>query len=211
MGYSDFIKLCIRWFDNKVDTSVDNSRLSDAKFRHRVSSAVPPQQAPISESCYTPTMHLEEPDLALVEQFFADRGLLAERIPKTTGKTPDFKILRDQTVGAFCEVKSPQDVFQERLNDAIRAAPEGQYRGVIESGPVSRQYRCMERAATKAAAQFNAVNPAHAQPNILMFVNHDTTSHQGDFEEAVTGCFRSVPAWMESEEDSRISIDRIHH
>jgi hypothetical protein len=132
-------------------------------------------------------MHLEEPDLALVERFFTDRGLVAERIPKTTGKTPDFKILRDATVVAFCEVKSPQDVFQERLNDAIRAAPEGQRGGVIESGPVSRQYRCMERAATKAAAQFNAVNPAHALPNILMFVNHDTTSYQGDFEEAVTG------------------------
>jgi hypothetical protein len=89
-------------------------------------------------------------------------------------------------------VKSPQDVFQERLNKAICAAPEEQGGRLVESGPVSRHYRCMERAATKAAAQFNAVNPRHAQPNILMFVNHDTTSHQGDFEEAVTGHFSGI-------------------
>jgi hypothetical protein len=137
-------------------------------------------------------MHLEEPDLALVERFFTDRGLVAERIPKTTGKTPDFRILRDRTVVAFCEVKSPQVVFQERLDDAIRQAPEGQFGGVIETDTVSRQYRCLERAATKAAAQFNAVNASHAQPNILMFVNHDTTSRMFDFEEAVTGCFGGI-------------------
>jgi hypothetical protein len=137
-------------------------------------------------------MHLEEPDLVLVERFFADRRSLAVRIPKTTGKTPDFKILRGSTVVAFCEVKSPQDVFQERLNKSICAAPEGQGGHLVESGTVSRQYRCMERAATKAATQFNAVNPSHAQPNILMLVNHDTTSHQGDFEEAVTGHFGGI-------------------
>jgi hypothetical protein len=45
----------------------------------------------------------------------------------------------------------------------------------------------MERAAQKATAQFNAVNPSHAIPNILMIVNHDTTSYEGDFVEAVTG------------------------
>ena len=128
-------------------------------------------------------VHLEEPDLVFVERFFVDRRSLAVRIAKTTEKTPDFKILRGSTVVAFCEVKSPQDVFQERLNKAICAAPQGQGGRLVERGTVSRQYRCMERAATKAAAQFNAVNPLHAQPNILMFVNQDATSHQGDFEE----------------------------
>jgi hypothetical protein len=131
--------------------------------------------------------HQEEPDLMLVQAFFAKRGLAAERIPETTAKTTDFKILRDTKVVAFCEVKSPQDVFPERVTAAILQAPEGQYGGVIESGPVSRQYRCMERAAQKATAQFNAVNPSHEIPNILMIVNHDTTSYEGDFVEAVTG------------------------
>jgi hypothetical protein len=134
----------------------------------------------------------EEPDLSFVERFVADRRLVAERIPQSAGKTPDFRILRGSVLAAFCEVKSPQDVFQERLDEAIRQAPEGQFGGVIESGTVSRQYRCMDRAAKKAAAQFNAVNPSHAVPNILMFVNHDTTSRQGDFEEAVTGCFGGI-------------------
>jgi hypothetical protein len=134
----------------------------------------------------------EEPDLAVVERFFAERGLVAKRIPQATEKTPDFKIIRNVTVVSFCEVKSPQDVFQERLTDAIRQAPEGRYGGVVRSGTVSRQYLCMERAAKKAAAQFNAANASHTVPNIVLFVNHDTTSHQGDFEEAVTGCFGGI-------------------
>ena len=124
----------------------------------------------------------EEPDLTLARQFFADRGLVAQRIPHRAGKTPDFRILRARTLVAFCEVKSPQDVFQERLSEAIRQAPEGHFGAMIRTGTVSRQYLCMESAAKKALVQFNAVNPSHEQRNILLFVNHDTTSHQSDFE-----------------------------
>lgn len=129
----------------------------------------------------------EEPDLVLVEEFFAALGLRAERIPEATVKTPDFEILRDAELVAFCEVKSPQNVFAERMNDAINQAPPGQYGGIFESGPVSRQYRCMERAAIKAVEQFNSVNASHAVPNILMIVNHDRFSYESDFVEAVTG------------------------
>ena len=149
----------------------------------------------------------EEPDLALVQKFLAERGLVAERIPKTTAKTTDFKILRNSQVVAFCEVKSPQDVFQERVTAAILQASEGQYGGVIESGTVSRQYRCMERAAKKAAAQFNSVNPSHAIPNILMIVNHDTTSYEEDFEEAVTGYFNGVRTIVKSLREEIPEID----
>jgi hypothetical protein len=131
--------------------------------------------------------HQEERDLVLVQQFFAARELMAERIPETTVKTTDFKILRNSELVAFCEVKSPQDVFAGRVKDAIIEVPGGQCGGVIESGPVSRQYRCMERAAKKAVAQFNSVNASHAVPNILMIVNHDAFSYEGDFVEAVTG------------------------
>lgn len=131
--------------------------------------------------------HQEEPDLLLVRQFFAARELLAERIPQGTAKTADFKIVRDANVVAFCEVKSPQDVFAERVRDAIGEAPPGQLAGVVERGSASRQYRCMERAARKAVAQFNSVNAPHAVPNILMIVNHDTFSYESDFVEAVTG------------------------
>lgn len=88
---------------------------------------------------------------------------------------------------AFCEVKSPQDVFDERLTAAILEAPDGQYGVHIEVGPTSRQYRRMRGAAKQAVAQFNSVNLSHSVPNILMFVNHDSHSYEFDFVETITG------------------------
>jgi hypothetical protein len=133
--------------------------------------------------------HQEGVDLLLVQEFFAARELLAPRIPETSNaKTTDFKILRGAALVAFCEVKSPQDVFDERLTAAILEAPEGQYGGNIEVGPTSRPYRRMRGAAKQAVAQFNSVNPSpRSVPNILMFVNHDRHSHEFDFVETITG------------------------
>ena len=96
----------------------------------------------------------EDADHRIVRDFFAKRGLLAERIVETVTKTPDFRIRRGAAVVAFCEVKSPQDVFSDRVTDAIR---EGNA-GIIETsyGNDYRQARCIERAAIKAEAQFVA-------------------------------------------------------
>jgi hypothetical protein len=126
----------------------------------------------------------EDADHRIVQHFFARRGLIAERIPEAVSKTPDFRI-RDAEVVAFCEVKSPQDVFIERVEEAIR----GSKGGISEMGYGNdyRQARCIERAATKAAAQFAAVNSGHIVPNILMIVNHDTVSLYDDFSQAITG------------------------
>lgn len=127
-------------------------------------------------------------DLRVAEQFFVARGLKAQRIPETSSaKTTDFKILRGAALVAFCEVKSPQDVFGERLTGAILQAPEGRYGGIIETGPTSRQYKRMKGAAKQAVAQFNAVSPSRSVPNILFFVNHDSTSYEFDFVETITG------------------------
>jgi hypothetical protein len=127
----------------------------------------------------------EESDLQMVEQFFAEHGLKAERIPKATTKTPDFKILQSGDVVAFCELKSPQDVFSERVEDTIKEGGSG----IVETGYGNdyRQARCIARAATKAAVQFTAVNPGHSVPNILLLVNHDTVSLYDDFSQAITG------------------------
>ena len=43
----------------------------------------------------------EDADHRIVQRFFNLRGLIAERIPDTTTKTPDFKIKRDAKVVAF--------------------------------------------------------------------------------------------------------------
>ena len=150
----------------------------------------------------------EMKDHAIVDHFFAARGLLAGRIPETgLSKTPDFRILRDTKPAAFCEVKSPQDVFEERVVAAILRAPPGHYGGIIERGPVSRQYRCMERAAKKAVVQFNSVNLSRAIPNILMIVNHDTRSYESDFVEAVTGYVEGLGKTARSLRDDIPEID----
>jgi hypothetical protein len=117
--------------------------------------------------------------------------LIAERIPETVGKTPDFKIKRGAEVVAFSEVKSPQDVFIERVEEAIR----GGKAGMIETGYGNdyRQARCIERAARKAAAQFAAANSGHAVPNILIIVNRDTVSLYEDFSQAIIGVRDKVP------------------
>ena len=132
----------------------------------------------------------EAADHLLMQQFFAARGLVAERIPEMTTKTPDFRILRGAEVVAYCEVKSPRDVFAERVEDAIR---EGKG-GIIETGYGNdyRQGRCISRAAAKAAAQFEAINPAHLVPNILLIVNYDTFCLEDDFTQVITGELGSV-------------------
>jgi hypothetical protein len=76
-------------------------------------------------------------------------------------------------------------VFGDRVTDAIRAGNAG----IIETGYGNdyRQARCIERAATKAEAQFIAVNASHTVPNILIIVNHDKVSLYDDFSQAITG------------------------
>jgi hypothetical protein len=129
----------------------------------------------------------EKADHLVVQNFFAEQGLLADPIREQITKTPDFRILRGAETVAFCEVKYPQDIFTERLTAAIRQAPDGQIGGIIEHGHPSRQYRCLERAATKAAAQFESINPSHSVPNVLMVVNHDAYSYEDDFREVLIG------------------------
>ncbi len=96
--------------------------------------------------------HQEEHDFVAVQQFFAERGLKLERIPNTTTKTPDFQILRGDIVVAYCEVKSPQDVFPERIADAIRQATGA----IIDIGNDTRQGRCIARAAGKSGTAIHS-------------------------------------------------------
>jgi hypothetical protein len=129
----------------------------------------------------------EDDDYVVVKRFFTRKGLVAERIPESVSKTPDFKIKRGAEVVAFCEVKSPQDIFDERLTDAILSGKGG----IVETGYGNdyRQARCIERAAQKAAAQFHAANPAYDVPNILVVVNHDKYAVVDDFVQSLTGTF----------------------
>lgn len=137
----------------------------------------------------------EDDDHLIVRDFFSRKKLQAAPIPETASKTPDFTVSRDGEVVGFCEVKSPQDIFTERANDAIVAAPAGAVAGAYDIGYGNdyRQARCIKRAAEKAAAQFEAANPAHSVPNILLVVNHDAHADVEDFVQILTGTFRGSP------------------
>jgi hypothetical protein len=78
-------------------------------------------------------------------------------------------------------VKSPQDVFIDRVEESIRRGQAG----TIEIGCRNdyRQARCINliRAAAKSAAQLAGVNAGHTVPNIFMIVNRDTVSLYDDF------------------------------
>jgi hypothetical protein len=148
----------------------------------------------------------EDADLQFAEQFFTSRGLTVERIREGTTKTPDFRLRRGSEVVGFCEVKSPQDIFVERAERAVNDGA-GQLSGVVERGFTSRQYRCIDRAARKAAEQLRAANPSHSVPNILMVVNHDNYAVEEDFAEAITGYFKGQRVIAETVRDAIPEID----
>lgn len=128
----------------------------------------------------------EAADLAIVEAYFKSLGLTVERFSKEKrkiDKTPDFKVMRDKELVAYCEVKSPRDDWLiEQLDDA----EPGETVGGARHDPI---FNRLARLIEKAASQFDAVNPEREVPNIVFLVNHDVASHAGDLYETLTGLF----------------------
>jgi hypothetical protein len=131
----------------------------------------------------------ETDDLSVVERLlFKKSGIVLERFNRhetLAGRTPDFKVMRDGKLFAFCEVKSPRDDW---LEEQIETAPPGQLVGGPRSDPT---FNRIARHIEKAASQLHAVNADHALPNILVFVNHADASHRGDLVETLTGTFET--------------------
>jgi len=131
----------------------------------------------------------ETDDLSVVEHLlFKEPGIVLERFNRhetLAGRTPDFKIMRDGKLFAFCEVKSPRDDW---LEEQIDSAPYGQLVGGARPDPT---FNRIARHIGKAASQFHAVNADHALPNILVFVNHADASHRNDLVETLTGTFET--------------------
>jgi len=129
----------------------------------------------------------EAPDLELAEKLlFSPHGLKLEKIEETIAeRTPDFRVIQDGNLVAFCEVKSPRDDW---LGNQLDTAPSGQIVGGRRNDPV---FNRIARHIEKAATQFDVVNNGRMVPNILVFVNHDRASHYGDLLETVTGEFHT--------------------
>jgi hypothetical protein len=94
-----------------------------------------------------------------------------------SGKTPDFKLLKDGTLHGFCEVKSPRDNY-------VFGAPNESGFAVRENVPTRRKLGSHIRQASK---QFKAVNPGHRLPNIVVFVNHAPGLERADLFATLSG------------------------
>lgn len=81
-------------------------------------------------------------------------------------KTPDFKLMKDGQLRGYCEVKSPDDKW---VFDFPSDLKPDELRAEVRPDPAAPN---LALHIEKAAQQFDSVNPDHALPNILAFVNH---------------------------------------
>jgi hypothetical protein len=132
----------------------------------------------------------EDSDLALVEELlFAGKGLELERFDRAetlAGRTPDFRVRREGTLKAFCEVKSPRDDW---LDEQLDKAQPGQ---IVGGARKDATFNRIARHVAKAATQFEAVNASRSVPNILVVVNHADATGFGDLQETLTGMFHTT-------------------
>lgn len=128
----------------------------------------------------------EDDDQKLAEEIiFSPNHLVLLKIPRSSERTPDFRVISNGAVVAYCELKSPQDDWLDKLLDLAKSF-------LIVSGtredPIFKKIR---KHANKASKQFEAHNPTRKVPNILLFINHDDTSDFRDLREAFTGYFHA--------------------
>jgi large subunit ribosomal protein L30 len=124
----------------------------------------------------------EDADKRLVRNLiFEPRGIRAEDILEDENKTPDFKLLKDGALRAYCEMKAPTDGDLFDISDDL--AP-GEIRVEVRKDPAIVN---LARHIAKAAKQFEAVNPDRAHPNILVIVNHARRKGPADLRMALEG------------------------
>jgi hypothetical protein len=97
------------------------------------------------------------------------------------GKNPDFKLVNKTELCGYCELKSPRDdwIF-EPADKAEGERPVAEMRPSPTSNNPARQIK-------SAAEQFDAVNPNHELPNILVFVNHAPGRTRSDLYVTLAG------------------------
>jgi hypothetical protein len=124
----------------------------------------------------------ESADKRLVRNLiFEPRHISAKDIPEHEIKTPDFELLKDGKLRAYCEVKSPTDGDLFKVpNDLV----PGEIRVEVSKDPAIFN---LARHIAKAAKQFEAANLGRAHPNILVFVNHARRKGLDDLRMALQG------------------------
>jgi hypothetical protein len=128
----------------------------------------------------------------LAEQFAAEYlarySLGAERFSNAElrlGKTPDFRVFRDNALVAYCEAKHIQE--DDWLAERLRKTGPLQIVGGSRPDPILNRFTAHIH---RASQQFAAVNPNHELPNILVLANADTScTFHGDLVGVLTGNF----------------------
>jgi large subunit ribosomal protein L30 len=112
---------------------------------------------------------------------FEPRHIAAEDIPEDQGKTPDFRLLKDCALRAYCEMKAPTD---GELFDVPTDLTPGEIQVEVRKDPAIFN---LARHIAKAAKQFDAANSDRAHPNILVIVNHACRKGPADLRMALEG------------------------
>lgn len=113
---------------------------------------------------------------------FEPRKIQTEDIAeKSREKTPDFKLLKDGLLRAYCEVKLPTDGDLFKIPKDLAM---GEIR--VEVGKDLALIN-LARHVTKAAKQFGRANSDRTHPNILIFVNHARRKGPADLAIALQG------------------------
>jgi hypothetical protein len=157
-----------------------------------------------------------ENDKKKVELFFENRALKVSRFSKSemrSGKTPDFKVHSHSSNDLlfYCEVKSIKK--DEWLDNQMATVSPGEIAGGLRNDPIFNRLTDDIYEATK---QFDSVNPDLTFPNVIAFVNHDSSCGFLDLIAVVTGNAMTegsgaIPIYrLYSEGRIRDKKDRIH-
>jgi len=120
-------------------------------------------------------------------EWLARHGLRAERFSKTEtrqGKTPDFRVFKDDEFVLYCESKHVQ--YDDWLDKQLENAKPLEIVGGLRRDPI---FNRLASHIHEAAKQFHAVNAVHGFPNALIFTNSDTHCGFTDLLVAITGNF----------------------
>jgi hypothetical protein len=128
-----------------------------------------------------------DPDEQSAARRLERAGLTVQRFSKAqmrAGKSPDFRVLKEDEFRFYCEVKSsPKDRW---LDQQIGVVSPGSVAGGARKDPIFNRLAADIHDAVK---QFDAVNADRTHPNVLVLVNHDEQCGFNDLLAVLTGNF----------------------
>lgn len=162
----------IKWIPDMPQTRGMIQKVAHlVRINHDPAEAKPPQTREYDEA----------EDAALMQTLLFDpKGIVLHPCSAAelkTGKTPDFKLFKDGKLCGFCEMKSPRD-------DYVFGPPNEKGFAVRKNLPF---YRKLGSHVRHAGKQFEAVNPGHKFPNIMVFINHAPDIERRDLIATIAG------------------------